>query len=367
MIVTKKFRAKGMQCHSCEQIIQKTAKKIDGVKELKMSYETEKGEVTFDDTKTNINEIFKAIEDKGYDCSLTKEQPKEVKESKEEIKEDIGHKEHKTAHETHHEEQTTHKKHEQDQKTDMTKTNNAGIENLIKISTVIISLLLIFVSYQLFTMNKNLEALNSKLDSLDSTGSDQNQPSQPSAIPKDSTEPSLNAALLMDDDAVKGDKNAPVTIIEWSDFECPFCERFYSQSFKKIDEQYIKTGKVKFVYRDYPLGFHPNAQKAAEAAECAGEQGKFYEMHDLLFEKGVSGGIASFKQYAADLKLDTNKFNDCLDSGKMAQEVSKDTQDGNAVGVSGTPGFVINGQSVSGAQPFEVFKQIIDGELAKQG
>ena len=133
----------------------------------------------------------------------------------------------------------------------------------------------------------------------------------------------------------------------------------------QLDDAYIKTGKVKFVYRDFPLSFHPQAQKSAEAAECAGEQGKFFDMHDLLFEKGVQGGVESFKGFAADLGLDTTTFNDCLDSGAMAAEVKKDMADGAAAGVTGTPGFLVNGKLVSGAQPFSAFQAIIDAELAK--
>ncbi len=119
------------------------------------------------------------------------------------------------------------------------------------------------------------------------------------------------------------------------------------------------------VYRDFPLGFHKNAQKAAEAAECAGEQDKFWEMHNKLFDNGVSGGVSSFKRFAGELELDTDEFDECLDSGSMAAEVAKDMEDGQAVGISGTPGFVINGQLVSGAQPFAAFEQIIETELAK--
>lgn len=175
--------------------------------------------------------------------------------------------------------------------------------------------------------------------------------------------PSLNLEDLMDDDEIKGDPDAPVTIIEWSDFECPFCARFYSETLWKIDQEYIQTGKVKFVYRDFPLSFHANAQKAAEAAECAGEQGKYFEMHDKLFEEGVDGGVSSFKQFAEDLNLNQEEFDECLDSGEMASEIKKDMSDGTALGITGTPGFIINGQKVSGAQPFSVFQQIIEGEL----
>ncbi|MEK6939891.1 MAG: thioredoxin domain-containing protein, partial [Nanoarchaeota archaeon] len=168
---------------------------------------------------------------------------------------------------------------------------------------------------------------------------------------------------LLDDDDVRGDEDAPVTIVEWSDFECPFCARFYQQTLPSIEEEYIKTGKVKLVYRDFPLSFHTNAQKAAEAAECAGEQGKYWEMHDMLFEQGVQGGVAGFKQYAKNLGLNTAKFDTCLDSGAMAGEIQQDMADGAAVGIQGTPGFIVNGKLVSGAQPFAVFKQVIDAEL----
>lgn len=171
--------------------------------------------------------------------------------------------------------------------------------------------------------------------------------------------------ISIDDDTVKGDKNASVTIIEFSDFECPFCVKFYSQTLPQIEEEYIKTGKVKFVYRDFPLSSHANAQKAAEAAECADEQGKFWEMHDLLFEKGVSSGASSFKEYAEELGLNTKKFSDCLDSGKYEEEVQKDFADGQSYGVSGTPAFFINGIELVGAQPFSAFQQIIEQELSK--
>lgn len=170
---------------------------------------------------------------------------------------------------------------------------------------------------------------------------------------------------LMDDDSIKGDPNAPVTIIEWSDFECPYCARFYEQAYQQIVSEYVDTGKVKLVFRDFPLSFHKNAQKAAEAAECAGEQGSFYDMHDKLFEDGVSGGVTAFKKYAVDLGLDAEEFNECLDSNSMAAEVAADMQAGIDNGVRGTPGFLINGQLLSGAQPFSAFQTIIEAELAK--
>lgn len=169
--------------------------------------------------------------------------------------------------------------------------------------------------------------------------------------------------ISIDDDAVLGDENAPVTIIEFSDYECPFCTRFYLNTLPQLKREYIDTGKVKLIYRDFPLSFHQNAQKAAEAAECAEEQGKYYEMHDKLFDEGVDGGVSSFKQYAKEIGLNAEEFNECLDSGEMASEVQKDFQDGQRAGVQGTPTFFINGKILKGAQPFEVFKQIIEEEL----
>jgi protein-disulfide isomerase/plastocyanin len=171
--------------------------------------------------------------------------------------------------------------------------------------------------------------------------------------------------VSMDDDAVKGDVNAPVTIIEFSDFECPFCGKYVAETYPQIVKDYIETGKVKYVFRDFPLDFHPSAQKAAEAAECAGEQGKYWEMHDVLFENQDALGVDTLKMYAVSLGLDTVEFDNCLDSGAMAEEVLADLADGQAYGVSGTPGFFINGKLLSGAQPFEAFKQEIEAALVE--
>jgi protein-disulfide isomerase len=183
------------------------------------------------------------------------------------------------------------------------------------------------------------------------------QPSQPQRI-----------EVSLDDDPVKGSSNAKVIIVEFSDFQCPFCARFATQTLPQIEEKYIKTGKVKLVYRDFPLNFHQYAQKAAEAAECADEQGKFWEYHDILFQKlseWATVGESKFKEYAQQLGLDMQKFNQCLDSGKYANEVQKDYNDGLKYGVSGTPTFFINGIKIVGAQPYSVFEQIIEQELSK--
>ncbi len=164
------------------------------------------------------------------------------------------------------------------------------------------------------------------------------------------------------DDHVKGGNNAKVTLIEYSDFQCPYCSRHNDT----MDEIYKAYGnKVKIIFRHFPLSFHPEAQKAAEASECAAEQGKFWEMHDKIFAANTAGtmSVAKWKEEAKNLKLNTSKFNDCLDSGKYADKVGQMAAGGSTAGVEGTPATFVNGELVSGALPIEQFKQIIDGKL----
>jgi protein-disulfide isomerase len=167
-----------------------------------------------------------------------------------------------------------------------------------------------------------------------------------------------------DDDPVLGDKNAPVTIVSFEDYQCPFCKRAFDQTLPQLKQEYIDTGKVKLVYRDFPLGFHPEANPAAEASECADDQGKFWEYHDQLFNNQQTLGRDLYIKLAGDLGLDVDKFTQCIDNGETRQEVQADTNYGQQVGVSGTPTFFINGIKLVGAQPYAAFKQIIDAELS---
>lgn len=182
--------------------------------------------------------------------------------------------------------------------------------------------------------------------------------------------------VSINDDPVKGDMNAPITIIEFSDYQCPFCGRFYKTILPDIEKEYITTGKVRYVFRDFPLEFHKQAPKASEAANCAGDQGKYWEMHDKLFENQNNLMVDKLKQYATEIGVDSNSFNACLDSGKYASEIEADVADGTKAGVSGTPSFFIGksqgkskeitGKKVVGARPFPSFKQVIDQLLAEQ-
>ena len=189
-------------------------------------------------------------------------------------------------------------------------------------------------------------------------------------------QPQLPVKISADNDPIIGDPNAPITIIEFSDFQCPFCARFHIQTLPLILEEYIEQGKVKLVFRDFPIqSIHPNALPASVAAECANEQGKFKEMHDMLFDnqnewnkQDTVDALSSFSQYATNIQLEQETFDSCLTNGKYIDEIKKDLDDGRDYGVSGTPGFFVGNDQIGyvelkGAQPFESFKKIIDAQL----
>jgi len=177
------------------------------------------------------------------------------------------------------------------------------------------------------------------------------------------TPPIVVENVSVDDDPAWGPTDAKVTVVEFSDFQCPYCSRFAVQTYPQIKEQY--GDKIRFVYRDFPLTqLHENAEKAAEAAQCANDQGKFWEYHDLLFANQAALDAASLKGYASQLGLDSATFDQCLDSGKYTDEVQNDLTQGAGYGVQGTPSFFINGLLVSGAQPFASFQAAIDAALA---
>jgi protein-disulfide isomerase/flagellar basal body-associated protein FliL len=160
-----------------------------------------------------------------------------------------------------------------------------------------------------------------------------------------------------------GPEKAPITIVEFSDFQCPFCGRA-EPTVKQVMELY--KDKVRLVFRDFPLPGHPFAQKASEAALCAHDQGKYWEMHDKLFANQQQLELSSLKGYAKELGLNTGKFDKCLDSGSKAKDIEASTKAGMEAGVSGTPAFFVNGVLLSGAVPVDNFKAIIDAELAKK-
>jgi protein-disulfide isomerase len=171
------------------------------------------------------------------------------------------------------------------------------------------------------------------------------------------TEPNIEGRPM------KGDPDAPILMVEYSDFECPFCGRWIDETYPSIDENYIQTGQVKLVFKHFPLSFHQNALPAALASECAHEQGMFWEMHDIIFANQESLSTANLKQWAADIGLDTEQFNGCFDSQKYADQIQQDMAEGIEEGISGAPGFIINGVVISGALPYESFTEVFDGML----
>jgi protein-disulfide isomerase len=174
-------------------------------------------------------------------------------------------------------------------------------------------------------------------------------------------------AHLAKDGAQRGSDKAPVVLIEFSDFRCSFCRKFWQTTLPMLDKKYISTGKVRFIYRHFAVLGKPS-ELAAQAAECAGEQGKFWEYHDKLFASASSplaftdGGL---KGYAKELRLKDQAFNQCLDSGKYLKKVEGETSVAALLGARGTPAFFLNGQLIVGAQPFEVFESLIEEALKK--
>ena len=165
-----------------------------------------------------------------------------------------------------------------------------------------------------------------------------------------------------------GDPNAPVKIIEYADFQCPFCVRYWQDTEPQIISAYVATGKVFYEYRSVGAFLGPDSASAAEAAYCAGDQGKFWEYHDLLFANWTGENVGDFapaklRQYASAAGLDLNKFDDCLSRGLHADQVQQDVTDAQADGVRATPSFLVNGKLLEGAQPFDVFQQAIGAAL----
>jgi len=240
---------------------------------------------------------------------------------------------------------------------------------------------LIFPQRELIALQAQLEDLQNQVGKLSEQVADQQQQmkklgEQLAALSKGiqgqgaGREQPIRVEVSPDDDPALGQPDAPVVIVEFSDYQCPFCKRFAEQTLPQIKEKYIDTGKVKLIFRDFPLSsIHPNAELAAEAAQCAHEQGKFWEMHDRIFQGQFEWSKSSepeldFKEYAKEIGLDVEKFTECLESERYKEEIQKDLRDGISYGVRGTPTFFINGLRVRGAQPFSVFQQVIEAELA---
>jgi protein-disulfide isomerase len=202
---------------------------------------------------------------------------------------------------------------------------------------------------------------------------------RPAAAPGQAPAAPTIASLSVDGAPMKGNKNAQVTLVEFTDYQCPFCGRHVRETWPQIEKDYVAKGKVKFVVREFPLeSLHKNAFKAAEAAQCAAEQGKYFEMHDRLFANQNALETAQLPEHAAAIGLNAQKFKECMDSGKYAAQVRKDLAEGAKLGVTGTPTFFVgltdpkdpktvkSIRVIKGAQGYSAFQGTIDELLSQQ-
>lgn len=192
--------------------------------------------------------------------------------------------------------------------------------------------------------------------------------------------PPTNLTLRIAASPFRGDENAKLTLIEFSDYQCPFCARFFKETLPGLEKEYISTGKIKYVIRDFPLeAIHRDAFKAHEAANCAGEQGRYWEMHDRFFENQNRLAASELSKHAEVIGLNPSEFEGCLEGGKYAAQIRKDIEEGRSAGVNGTPTFFLGLQDsengnlkvlskIAGAQPYSLFKEAIEralNEMAK--
>jgi protein-disulfide isomerase len=188
---------------------------------------------------------------------------------------------------------------------------------------------------------------------------------QQAQAPRPQEEQATRAKLNLEGFAMLGSKEAPLTIVEFTDYQCPFCQRFHTTSFAELKKNYIDTGKVRFYSRDLPLDFHPNAMRAAEAARCASDQGQFWKLRDVMGANPDKLDMDSLVADAADLKMNVNTFRACVESEKYKNAVQTDVMEAMKIGANGTPTFVIgkstpdgvDGDLVVGAQPYPMFDQ----------
>ncbi len=235
--------------------------------------------------------------------------------------------------------------------------NNPKQRNISVPTAIIVAGLLIALS--IFGSNYFSKTKTNESASIKTAGNTAGNDSPTSDQGLDSS-PTVQIDVLKND-RVRGNFDAPVTIVEWSDFQCPYCSRFH-ETMKQVMTNY--PDQVRWVYKHFPLdSIHPYAKKAAEASECAADQGKFWEYADELFKNQSSINQEYFSKAAEEIGINTNQFNQCLNSGKYKTKVEADYQQGIKSGVRGTPGNFINGRSVPGAVPYEQIKSVIDSLL----
>ena len=179
--------------------------------------------------------------------------------------------------------------------------------------------------------------------------------------------------VALSDRPIRGDKDAPLTLVEFTDYQCPYCQRFFRDTYPQLKAKYIDTGKLRLVVKDFPLSFHKNARKAAQAAHCAGDQERFWEMHDLLFDNANRLQAKLLPGYAEALSMDVAEFDECLASNRHLTAIDGDSRDARTAGITGTPSFVLGktdgdtlvGARITGAKPLQIFERQIEALLAQ--
>lgn len=224
---------------------------------------------------------------------------------------------------------------------------------------------------ELDRLKAEVESIKSELRSIREFLQRRSPSAQPTVSP-----PRVVAQVNVAGNPTLGKQDAAVTLVEFSDYQCPFCRQFFENTLPALKKEYVDTGKARYVFRDFPLdSIHPNARKAAEAAHCAGEQGMYWKMHDTLFQNQQALQVDQLTAYAELLKLDVNAFQRCVENGTYASKVQKDFDEGVMAGIQGTPGFFvgrtrgdgsIQGLLIRGARPLNEFRQEIERALAEK-
>ncbi|NQZ85868.1 MAG: DsbA family protein [Nanoarchaeales archaeon] len=252
--------------------------------------------------------------------------------------------------------------------------SNSSVTSVILGLIIVQFIVILFLGISVSTQSDELSQITEKVTRIDSFFAS-NAPgygdgtTAPSAQAPSAAAPATKVELSqlnIEGEPTLGNADAPVTIVEYSDYECPFCGKFFSESYSQLKEQYIDTGLVKLVFKDFPLGFHNLAVPASAAANCVQSQlgdAKYFEMHDKIFSTQSSLSVANLKVWALEIGVEESEFTSCIESEEILSEINEDLAEGSRHGVSGTPSFFINGNLIVGAQPFSVLAQMIESEL----
>ncbi|MFA5947793.1 MAG: DsbA family protein [Candidatus Gracilibacteria bacterium] len=241
----------------------------------------------------------------------------------------------------------------------------------IMFSAVVIGASLIYLSTRMTGGGLTDEDLQAQiLKGIDSYVQDQQKTAQ--AAQAEANKPKFVEGDFSDDDAFSGNEDAKVTIVEFSDFQCPYCGKYSTSTYTEVKKNYVDTGKVKYVFRDLPLSFHPGAYPAALSAECVRDQKgdkAYFEMHDKIFaDQSILSSTdpkGALRKLAIDVGVNEKDYDACVTSDKFKAEIDKDTADAASIGINGTPGFIVGGQIISGALPYAAFESAIESALKK--